>query len=175
MTTTPRNYPIAALVVGYRYGNAPTSGYSYNYAENKQECGVSMASAGAMPESRSFATMTAKEGRKACYYRGIIAGTGGDDEICLVQCEKITRKEYLAEIKSPISLELADIQAERRAYWQAHNLRTGLEQCLFIGADDRNERITQRYADEIAHIRRRFGDLVADKVALFCPLDKMLR
>lgn len=91
-----RDYPIGIEVVGYRFGKAPISGYSYNYAEGKNEAGVSMASVGLIPESRGFATMEAKESRRKYYYRGIIVGTGGDDEVCLTDCVQITAKEYNA-------------------------------------------------------------------------------
>ncbi len=51
---------IGETIVGYRYGEAPESGYSWNYAENKPEPGVSMAQVGYFREYRSFAIADAK-------------------------------------------------------------------------------------------------------------------
>jgi hypothetical protein len=74
------NDKLKPKVVGYRYGEAPESGRSYNTRESKQEDGVSMASVNNLKESRSFATMSAKENRKKFYYEGNVVGHGGDDE-----------------------------------------------------------------------------------------------
>ena len=82
--------------VGYRYGKAPESGLSYNYAENRNEDGLSMASVAHTAECRSFATMEAKESRRKYFYEGEICGTGGDDEFLLTNIKQITGKEYRA-------------------------------------------------------------------------------
>lgn len=86
---------IGKTIVGYRFGKAPESGYSWNYAENCREAGVSMAAVGYAPECRSFATSDAKSSRRKFYYIGEIAGEGGDDEICLANVKRITYREYL--------------------------------------------------------------------------------
>ena len=80
-------------IVGYRYGEAPENGRSWNYRENEFECGVSMASVGFDKEIGSFAVSEAS-GRKKFYYIGTICGTGGDDEICLSDVKRITYNEY---------------------------------------------------------------------------------
>ena len=87
---------IGQTIVGYRYGEAPESGRSYNYQTNERECGVSMAQVGYLDEYGSFAISEARSNRKKCYYIGTIAGFGGDDEVCLEDCKKITYREYLA-------------------------------------------------------------------------------
>lgn len=84
---------LGMVIVGYRYGKAPESGYSYNSRENRSECGVSMASVGYIPEKWSFAIGT-KENRKKYYYVGTIAGEGGDDEWCLRDVKQIKASEY---------------------------------------------------------------------------------
>lgn len=86
---------IGKTIVGYRYGEAPESGHSWNYAENKPEPGVSMAQWGYFKECGSFAVSEAASNRKKYYYIGEIAGEGGDDEICLTNVKRISYKEYL--------------------------------------------------------------------------------
>lgn len=86
---------IGKMIVGYRYGEAPESGHSWNYAENKPESGVSMAQWGYFKECGSFAVSEAASNRKKYYYIGEIAGEGGDDEICLTNVKRISYKEYL--------------------------------------------------------------------------------
>ena len=82
-------------IVGYRYGEAPESGQSWNYRENEWEPGVSMAQVGFDKEVPSFAVGYASKKRKKFYYIGTICGTGGDGEICLCDVRRISRKEYL--------------------------------------------------------------------------------
>ncbi len=87
--------------VGYRYGSAPESGFSYNTREGRPEKGISMASAGGNEESKQFATMGAKEaGRKKIYYEGDIIGYGGDDEPIMVNVREISAKEYINRLNS---------------------------------------------------------------------------
>lgn len=81
-------------IVGYRYGEAPEGGRSWNYRENSYECGVSMASVGYDKEIGSFAVSEANN-RKKFYYLGVICGQGGDDEICLRDVKRITYAEYI--------------------------------------------------------------------------------
>ena len=85
---------IGMQIVGYRYGEAPECGRSWNYRENEWECGVSMASVGYDKEIGSFAVSSSND-RKKYYYLGTIVGTGGDDEICLQDVRRITYKEYI--------------------------------------------------------------------------------
>lgn len=84
---------IELQIVGYRYGEAPKGGRSWNYQSNEWECGVSMASVGYDKEIGSFAVSGSSD-RKKHYYIGTICGTGGDDEICLENVKKITYREY---------------------------------------------------------------------------------
>lgn len=86
---------IGQTIVGYRYGEAPESGFSWNYAENRNEPGVSMAQVGYYREYNSFAISDAASNRKRYYYIGEIAGEGGDDEICLTNVRRISYKDYL--------------------------------------------------------------------------------
>lgn len=86
---------IGLKIVGYRYGEAPEGGRSWNYRERKFECGVSMACVGYDKEIGSFAVMGASN-RKKYYYLGTICGWGGDDEICLWDVKRLSYKEYLA-------------------------------------------------------------------------------
>lgn len=87
---------IGKKIVGYRYGAAPACGYSWNSAEDRREPGVSMAQVGYLPEVRSFAIGGLKgASAKKYYYIGTIAGEGGDDEVCLVDVQRITYQEYL--------------------------------------------------------------------------------
>lgn len=159
MTNEEFNYPIGAEIVGYRYGAAPECGYSWNYAENKQECGVSMASVGLLPESRGFATMEAKEGRKIYYYAGKIAGTGGDDEICLMDCQKITKAQYLKHRDKGVSQEVLDIWAGRKAWAWAYMLENDLH-TYRIPMPDRME----RYQSELVRLEKIYGRYVIDKI-----------
>ena len=89
------------IIVGYRYGQAPESGQSYNTRDNKCEKGVSMASVCGLGESRSFATCEAKENRKKYYYVGTIIGRGGDDEFLMGDVREIKKSEYNDLVISP--------------------------------------------------------------------------
>lgn len=80
-------------MVGYRYGEAPEFESSWNYAENKPENGVSMASVGYLPQTGR--TSVEFGDRKRCYYIGTISDTGGDDEFCMKNIKRITYKEYI--------------------------------------------------------------------------------
>lgn len=86
---------IGKKIVGYRYGEAPQSGHSWNYSEGVLEPGVSMAQVGYYKEYSSFAIADARASRKRFYYVGEIAGEGGDDEICLRNVRRISYREYL--------------------------------------------------------------------------------
>lgn len=92
---------IGLRIVGYRYGLAPEGGRSWNFRERKFEPGVSMAAVLFDKEISSFAVSDA-ENRKKYYYVGIICGTGGDDEICLENVERITYKDFLKMRKNMI-------------------------------------------------------------------------
>lgn len=81
-------------IVGYRYGEAPEEGRSYNYRDQEWEPGVSLAQWGQIPEIWSFAISDVSHKKKR-YYKGVIAGTGGDDEVCIKKHKEIPYKEYL--------------------------------------------------------------------------------
>ena len=85
---------IGKKVVGYRYGAAPESGFSYNRRENELEPGVSMAQVLFGEGVRSFAVSGLSSAKKY-YYIGEITGEGGDDEVCIKNHKQITRLEYL--------------------------------------------------------------------------------
>jgi hypothetical protein len=113
-------------MIGYRYGKAPASGYSYNHMSNRNECGVSMASIGHMDEVSSFAVDAAKAGRKKYYYVGVIAGEGGDcDEICLADVEQITAREYRRMMRDADIIEAANSIVNAMADRRANLLRGG--------------------------------------------------
>jgi hypothetical protein len=115
--------------VGYRYGDAPESGYSYNTRENRNEKGVSLASAASLPESRSFATMDAASKRKVRYYEGDIIGYGGDDEPIMVNLKPITEASYTKRLgNADIKLSKMQIMADKR---NTANLLAG----RYIGMD----------------------------------------
>lgn len=86
---------IGCTIVGYRYGEAPSSGFSWNYAENRPEVGVSMAQVGYFKECGSFAASDAALERDKFYYIGEIAGEGSDNEICLSDVRQISLEDYL--------------------------------------------------------------------------------
>lgn len=89
---------IGTTIVGYRYGEAPASGKSYNFRENEYEPGVSMAQVGYYKEIGSFA-VSGSSSKKKYYYEGVICGFGGDDEICLSNVKRITYREYCTKRK----------------------------------------------------------------------------
>lgn len=100
--------------VGYRYGDAPESGYSFNTRENKQEKGVSMASVAGIPESRSFATMAAKK-RGIKYYEGDVIGYGSDGEPIMINIVPITETNYHKKALSK-QTKYAALQLQAKKY-----------------------------------------------------------
>lgn len=106
-------------IVGYRYGNAPEGGRSYNSMYKKYEDGVSLASGLGRDEVGSFAVSGSKK-RPIKYYRGKKSGTGGDDEYLIKNPVEITKKEYLDSLKSPqmIGERLKD-EKETLAKWES--------------------------------------------------------
>jgi len=101
---------IGKNIVGYRYGKAPESGYSYNYRESKRECGVSMAKVGHMSEKNSFAVHNLRQSNvKKYYYIGSISGFGGDDEICLKNVKNINYNEYRKMLKEKEIIDISNI------------------------------------------------------------------
>lgn len=101
---------IGKQMVGYRYGAAPECGKSWNYMENRFECGVSMAKVGHMEEVKSFAVSNLADKKvKKYYYVGIIAGEGGDsEEICLAELQQISYIEYKRLLKSESIIETSN-------------------------------------------------------------------
>lgn len=104
-------------IVGYRYGEAPENGKSFNTRERIYEPGVSMAKVGHNKEIRSFAV----DGQtsKKYYYVGLICGeTGSDDEICLRNVRRITVKEYRELLNKEeyinVSNKIVDAYADRK-------------------------------------------------------------
>lgn len=89
---------IGLTICGYRYGKANESGKSWNFREEKNECGISMAKVGYMDEMNSFAVDEYSQLKKH-YYVGTVAGYGGDDEICLVDVKELSYREYLKSLK----------------------------------------------------------------------------
>ena len=85
---------IGMPIVGYRYGEAPEGGRSYNHRDKEYEPGVSLAQWGIIPEIFSFAISGVWHLKKR-YYKGVISGIGGDDEVCITQHREITYREYL--------------------------------------------------------------------------------
>ncbi|MGN0332505.1 MAG: hypothetical protein ACI4D9_05700 [Lachnospiraceae bacterium] len=94
---------IGLQIVGYRYGAAPENGKSYNYQTGEYECGVSMACVGYDKEIGSFAVSEAGN-RKKFYYIGTICGTGGDDEICLRDVQRISYRQYIVMRKEMVDV-----------------------------------------------------------------------
>lgn len=120
---------IGKKIVGYRYGEAPESGYSWNYATNSREPGVSMASVGYLPEVRSFAVLDLRcDGVKRHYYIGEIAGRGGDDEFCLTNVRRISYKEYirLRREQKEVHNEIANYVCDVKRRW----LDRGYDICM---------------------------------------------
>ena len=101
-------------MVGFRYGEAPE--YSWNYAENKPENGVSMASVGYIKETDR--TKTEFGDRKRFYYLGEISDTGSDGEFCMDSLKQISYKEYLEMKKSLVNESnlLADYKCDLKIY-----------------------------------------------------------
>jgi hypothetical protein len=98
--------------VGFRYGEGPSNGKSYNTRDNKYENGYSMASVSGLPESRSFATESAKK-RGIFYYEGDIVGFGSDDEPIMANGRKISKKEYESKYNSLENLKTRAIIQNR--------------------------------------------------------------
>lgn len=126
-------------IVGYRYGEAPESGRSWNYMTNSSECGVSMAQVGYDKEIGSFATSEARN-RKKYYYIGEICGTGGDDEICLKNVVRISYREYCQKRKEMIENSNAVVNYR---YDRKLNL---IERGFYIGSTE----------DEIENERKKY-------------------
>lgn len=96
---TTLNDILGMTVVGYRFGKAPESGRSYNFRDGFYEDGVSMAKVLYCKQVGSFAAA----GQKKFYYKGVVSGTGSDNEICITNVIPITYKEYLELRKTMIS------------------------------------------------------------------------
>ena len=105
---------IGLKIAGFRYGKAPSGGISYNTREREYEPGVSMAKVGYGKEIKSFAIDG--QSKKKYYYIGEIAGTGGDDEICLKNVRQLTKSEYEKELinTAEASNLVVDFYADRK-------------------------------------------------------------
>lgn len=87
--------------VGARYGAAPDSERSYNYATSSYEAGVSMMQVNDLPGILSFAVSDAKDNRDLYYYIGSVTKTtGGDNEFLMANIKPITQQEYIDFAKS---------------------------------------------------------------------------
>ena len=71
----------APIVEGIRYGAAPDSGISQNYAEGTSEYGLSLAQESGKKQIGSSVWFS---GRKAYEYRGVKVGTGSDGETIIL-------------------------------------------------------------------------------------------
>lgn len=71
----------APVVRGIRYGKAPESGISHNYADDKSERGLSLAQEAGCKEIGSTVWFG---DRKAYEYRGVKVGTGSDGETIIL-------------------------------------------------------------------------------------------
>lgn len=75
------NLSDAPVVSGIRYGKAPESGISHNYADDKSERGLSLAQEAGYKEIGSTIWFC---DRKAYEYRGVKVGTGSDGETIIL-------------------------------------------------------------------------------------------
>lgn len=111
-------------VVGYRYGEAPESGRSYNFRDRFFEDGVSMAQVLYCKPCGSFAA----QGERKYYYSGVISGIGSDDEICITDIKRISYKDYIEMRKSLIaeSNAIVNYEADRklRSLYNGYNVGT---------------------------------------------------
>ena len=88
--------------VGFRVGDIPESGKSFNTRDNRYEDGVSLIKAGALPETKSFAISALKDSRaRIVYVRGdVLTRTGGDDEFVMSNARAISKSEYESAIRT---------------------------------------------------------------------------
>ena len=77
-------------VDGWRYGNIPERGYSYNHRDNEPEAGVSiMAIDGETPESDPVSALFIAAGREIVRVSGwLIEQRGSDGEPLLIGCRR---------------------------------------------------------------------------------------
>jgi N12 class adenine-specific DNA methylase len=82
--------------VGYRYGDIPHGGRSYNNREQKYENGVSLVGAAGLPPKNSFAISDLRDKKTDIQYLAgeVIKETGGDDEFLMTNPEKISKETY---------------------------------------------------------------------------------
>jgi len=112
--------------VGYRYGNAPEGGRSYNTRKDMYEEGVSMASVAGGTENRLFAASALKEkGVKKVYLEGDVIGYGGDDELIMINTKEITKQQYDQKINSPENKEASLLLAIDKAKTAKNLLNRG--------------------------------------------------
>lgn len=100
-------HPLPMLVRGWRYGNIPTSGRSYNARDDKREQGVSMVWVETGEETAdSVSLMFIKPGRAVVWAEGwLLPWKGSDGEPLLFDARKIKRP---AGLKVPKRNPVAD-------------------------------------------------------------------
>ena len=88
--------------VGYRLGDLPSGGRSYNVRDNIYEDGVSLAGVGNLPSTQSFAVSGLKDNdANVIYIKGdVLTRTGGDDEFLMRNARVISKDEYEKALSS---------------------------------------------------------------------------
>lgn len=74
----------APVVSGYRYGAAPESFISFNFAEGRKECGLSLA---ALDGEKEIGSSVWFADRQVYSYSGILSGKGSDGEPLILAFE----------------------------------------------------------------------------------------
>ena len=90
------HYKNAVRAVGYRIGDVPERGRSYNTRDGSYEEGVSLIGVGNLPQTKSFAISALKDkGAKIVYVEGdVLTKTGGDDEFVMRNPRVISKDRY---------------------------------------------------------------------------------
>ena len=159
-------------VVGFRYGKAPENGASWNYAENKPEIGVSMASAMGLPESEGFATLEAKKSRKPFYYEGDAVGFGGDGEIIMKNIKEITPTEYQQKVKSPENLRAKLIDLKSKLIFWEKRLKNDIEEARIRFAFSKDDPLT---ANDVILSQKKVNALQEEYNKTYSDLSNILK
>ena len=89
--------PRPVQVIGWRYGDAPDGGRSYDYRDQRMLAGTSMVQIEGGKPTLSFAVIEASD-RPKRYYRGYLySETGPDSEPLLVNPEKVDGRRFSAK------------------------------------------------------------------------------